>query len=84
MLFTRYHYLCEREDTQFWKDCTSMPIPTKLLKILNSNKELIPKSNSELISMLELKIEENDITFFPYSYYNVNVKNKKRIKNKLI
>ena len=84
MLFTRYHYLCERNDTQFWKDCTSMPIPTKLLKILNSNKELIPKSNSELISMLELKIEENDITFFPYSYYNVNVKNKKRIKNKVI
>ena len=85
MLFTRYHYLCERKDTQFWKDCTSMPIPTKLKNILNSNNELIPKSNIELINMLGLRItKEDDITFFPYSYYNISVKNKKRIKNKLI
>jgi len=30
--FIRYHYLCERDDTQFWKDCTSMPVLFKIEK----------------------------------------------------
>jgi tryptophan halogenase len=85
MLFTRYHYLCERDDTQFWKDCTSMPIPSKLKKIIDSKNNLIPNSNEDLIDMLELKRTKLfEITFFPYSYQTIRAKNKKIIKKEII
>lgn len=85
MLFTRYHYLCERNDTQFWKDCTNMPIPNKLKKIIDSNNNLIPNSNSDLIEMLNLtETKPHEITFFPYSYNVINLKNKKRLKKELL
>ena len=38
--FIRYHYVCDREDTPFWKRYKSLPIPTKLSKILNKNNRL--------------------------------------------
>jgi len=85
MLFTRYHYLCERNDTQFWKDCTSMPIPNKLKNIIDSNNNLIPKSNNDLIEMLNLsETKPHEITFFPYSYNVINLKNKKRLEKELL
>ena len=85
MLFTRYHYLCERDDTQFWKDCVNMPIPDRLKKVIDSNNNLIPNSNEDLINMLDLKRTKLfEITFFPYSYQTINVKNKKRLKNQLL
>jgi tryptophan halogenase len=85
MLFTRYHYLCERDDTEFWRDCTSMPIPNKLKNIIDSNNNLIPKSNAEMIAMMGLKETKlYEITFFPYSYHTIRVKNKKNTKKEII
>jgi tryptophan halogenase len=85
MLFTRYHYLCERDDTQFWKDCVAMPIPIKLKKIIDSKNNLIPISNNDLIKMLNLtNTKPHEITFFPYSYNVINLKNKKIIKKELL
>jgi tryptophan halogenase len=85
MLFTRYHYLCERNDTQFWRDCVNMPIPKKLKGILDLNNNLIPKSNFEFIEMLGLEeTKPHEITFFPYSYHTINRKNKRVIKKELI
>ena len=85
MLFTRYHYLCERNDTQFWRDCTNMPIPNKLKNIIDSNNNLIPKSNNDLIEMLNLtETKPHEITFFPYSYNIINLKNKKITKKELL
>jgi hypothetical protein len=62
-----------------------MPIPNKLKKIIDTNNNLIPKSNNDLIEMLNLtETKPHDITFFPYSYNVINLKNKKRIKKELL
>lgn len=83
--FIRYHYLCERDDNQFWKDCTNMPLPPKLKKILDSNKQLIPKTDLELLNALELEgVDTNELTFFVNNYMTIFRKNKKRLIKELI
>ncbi len=83
--FIRYHYLCERDDTQFWKDCTSMPIPSKLKKILDKNNYITAKSDVELLSSFELEdISPNELTFFVNNYSTIFRKNKKVHKKELI
>lgn len=83
--FIRYHYLCERDDTQFWRDCTSMPIPTKLKKILDKNNFISVKTNPELLKELELKnITPNELTFFVNNYQIIFRKNKKNNKINII
>jgi len=82
--FIRYHYLCERDDTPFWKDCTSMPLPDALKRILDNNNSLIPKNDSQLLDMLELRESSvNELTFCVNNYSTIFMKNKKN-KNKLI
>lgn len=83
--FIRFHYLCERDDNQFWKDCTSMPLPPKLEKILDSNKQLIPRTDLELLNALELEgVNTNELTFFVNNYSVIFRKNKKRTIKELI
>lgn len=83
--FIRYHYLCERTDTPFWKECTSKPIPSKLQKILDKNNSLIPKTNKELLNMLELEeVSVNELTFYVNNYSTIFRKNKKVLKKELI
>lgn len=83
--FIRYHYLCERDDTPFWKECTNMPLPPKLEKILDSNKQLIPKTDLELLNALELEgVNTNELTFFVNNYSNIFWKNKKKQVKELI
>jgi len=83
--FIRYHYLCERDDTQFWKDCTSMPIPPKLKKILDKNNSITVRSDAELLSSFELEdISTNELTFFVNNYRTIFRKNKKVLKKELI
>jgi len=85
LMFIRYHYLCERDDTQFWKECTKMPIPTKLKNILDENNFLIPKTNIELLMTLELEeVSPNELTFFVNNYSAIFRKNKKVLKKELI
>jgi len=85
LCFIRYHYLAEREDTPFWKDCVKMPIPTKLKNILDENNFLIPKTNKELVKALELEeVSPNELTFFVNNYSTIFRKNKKVLKKELI
>jgi len=83
--FIRYHYLCERDDTQFWKDCVSMPIPPKLKKILNKNNSINVKNDMELLKSFELEdVSINELTFFVNNYLTIFRKNKKFVKKELI
>lgn len=83
--FIRYHYLCERDDNQFWKDCTSMPIPSKLKKILDKNNSITVRSDVELLSSFELEdITPNELTFFVNNYLTIFRKNRKVLKKELI
>ena len=84
-MFIRYHYLCERDDTQFWRDSYNMPIQPKLKNLLNENNSLKPQTNSDLFS--ELKYAEtsiNELTFFVNNYNRIFIKNKRSHKKELI
>jgi tryptophan halogenase len=83
--FIRFHYLCERDDTEFWKDCTSLPLPTKLKNILDENNALIPSNDSQLFNMLELEEASiNELTFYVNNYSAIFVKNKNKGKKQLL
>lgn len=85
LMFVRYHYLCERYDTQFWKDCTSKPIPLKLKKILDKNNSITVTNDMELLKYFELEeTSPNELTFFVNNYFAIFNKNKKRLKNQLL
>lgn len=85
LLFIRYHYLCNRDNTQFWRDCTSMPIPPKLKRILDKNNSITTKNDVELLKSLELEeISVNELTFFMSNYQTIFMKNKKTVKKELI
>jgi hypothetical protein len=84
-MFIRYNYLCERDDTQFWKDCTSKPIPHKLKKILDKNNSITAKTDVELLLLFELEeTSPNELTFFVNNYLTIFRKNKKVLKKELI
>lgn len=83
--FIRYHYLCERDDTQFWKDATMRPIPPKLKKILNKNNSININKNIDLIKSFELEyVAPHELTFFVDNYNAIFNKNKKRYKTHLL
>jgi tryptophan halogenase len=84
LCFIRYHYLTERYDTPFWRDCRKMPIPDKLKKILDKNNTLSVKSDWDLIRLFELtETAPNELTFNIYNYLSILNKNKK-IKEKFL
>jgi tryptophan halogenase len=81
MMFVRYHYLCERNDTPFWKDCTQMPIPDKLKRILSDDGSIKLNYDQELLKEFELtETKVNELTFFIGNYQLVFNKNKKQLK----
>jgi tryptophan halogenase len=85
MLFIRYHYLSEKDDTKFWRDVQSMPIPTKLKSILNENGSIIPQNNLELLKTLNLsETSVNELTFLVSNYNTIFRKNKKIKQKELI
>lgn len=85
LMFIRFHYLCERNDTKFWRDCTTTPIPTKLKKILDKNNSVLVKNDMELLKSFELtETSPNELTFSVYNYLTILSKNKKRIKEKFL
>jgi len=83
--FIRYHYLCERTNVDFWKECTNMPLPEKLLKVLDKNNSLIPKSDLELLNMFQLEESSiNELTFYVNNYSTIFAKNKNKGNKKLL
>jgi tryptophan halogenase len=72
--FIRYHYVCDRDDTDFWKCYKNMVLPEKLLKILNDKKRLNVFNKKEFFSVLVDSI----FTTSSYSLLSqYNFKNKK-------
>jgi hypothetical protein len=85
LMFIRYHYLCERTDTEFWRKSTTLPLPLKLEMILDADYNLIPRTNIELFNTLQLEeFSLNEMTFFVNNYLAIYKKNKKSIKQQLL
>lgn len=85
LLFIRYHYLCERNDTQFWRDCTSQAIPLKLKKVLDKNNSITVSTDMDLLKAFELEeTSPNELTFFVNNYLTIFRKNKKKTIKELI
>ena len=85
MYFIRFHYLCERFDTPFWKKSFSMPIPEKLKNILDPNNFMSLKTNTEILKELDLKeITYETIIFGVYNYSVIFNKNKREINVQLL
>lgn len=84
LFFTKYQYICDRNDTQFWIDQKNVEIPEKLLKIANRNGELLVKSNDEIKSILGIVDDNRKMVFGFYSYSTIYKKNSKKFSNILI
>ena len=54
--FIRYHYVCDRDDTEFWRDYKNKPIPAKLKLLLNSKNRFKISNRDNLIKILETPI----------------------------
>lgn len=72
--FIRYHYVCDRDDTPFWKMYKELPLTEKLVKILNDKKRLKVLDKMSFFSILPDSI----FTTNSYSLLSqYNFKNKK-------
>jgi len=63
MLFVRHHYVCDKEDTDFWIDYKNLPLPEKL--------EKYKRNNFDDITMLHYS-DKNIKLFNNWSYKLVN------------
>jgi hypothetical protein len=84
LLFIKYQYMCDRNDTKFWIDQKSVDIPDTLLKMVNKNGELLVNSNDEIKSILGIVDENRKMIFGFYSYSTIYKKNSKKFGNILI
>jgi tryptophan halogenase len=85
MLFVRYHYMCDRNDTQFWKDYKNVPIPEKLTKLINSDGSIKFNSAEELMKILDIKESPiNKLTFMKTNYEVIYRKNSLKFTNNII
>jgi tryptophan halogenase len=80
MYFVRHHYICDREDSLFWKDYKKRTLPERLSK-LYENGEFSKSSNLSLRK--ELTYGDNNITYVSDSWVMV-YKNKTGYKKSLI
>lgn len=83
MIFVKYHYMCDRNDSQFWIDNSNGPIPEKLLKILDENYDVNIDNRNELFSAME-GMSETALTFAVQHYLLINKGNRLKYKNALI
>jgi len=85
MVFVRYHYMCERNDTKFWSDYKGVEVPEKLKKLINDDGSIKISNNVELYNALELK-ETNisQLTFFYNNYFTIHKKNSKKFEHNII
>lgn len=76
--FIRYHYVCDREDTQFWKEYKSLPIPNPLSKIINKNNRIKLMDKNEFKSLLPNSIF-TQASYGLLSQYNFKSKKEKSL-----
>lgn len=85
MLFVRYHYMCDRNDTPFWKFYKKKNLPNKLQDILYEDGSPKPTTAVEMLNMLKLtETKPNTLTFFPSNYNIIYKKNFLKFSNQLI
>jgi tryptophan halogenase len=84
LLFIKYQYMCDRDDTKFWIDQKTVDVPENLLKLVNGKGELIVKSNDEIKSALNIIDDSRSLIFGFYSYNSMYKKNSKKFNNILI
>lgn len=83
MIFVKYHYMCDRMDSQFWIDNANGPVPEKLLRILNSDYDVSINNRDELYNAMG-GISETTLTFAIQHYLLINKGNRLKYKNGLI
>lgn len=84
MLFLRYHYMCDRNDTPFWVDYNNKEIPTKLKNIIDEDKNLIIRSEDELMKAFDMESNNYKIIFALENYKVIYKKNSNKYNNVLI
>ena len=85
MLFVRYHYMCDRNDSEFWKFYKNKPLPNKLQNLLKKDGSPNFTTIDELISKLNLvETKPNTLTFFPSNYNIIYRKNSLKFSNQLL
>lgn len=85
MIFVRYHYMCERDDTKFWSDCKDIDVPEELKKLINEDGSIKVKNDIEIYNALELKESKiSQLTFFYNNYFTIHKKNSKKFTNNII
>ena len=80
MLFVRYHYDCERTDTDFWLDIKNLEPPQELMNI---KKNLyMMETNQDLLNIINPN--SNFTIFGVYNYQMVNLGRKVKTKKTLV
>lgn len=85
MIFVRYHYMCGRDDTQFWKDYKKINIPEPLSKLVNKDGSLKIKNNLDIYNLLELKeCDISQLTFLYNNYFTIHKTNSIKFEHNII
>jgi tryptophan halogenase len=85
MIFVRYHYMCGRNDTQFWKDYKKIKVPKSLSKLVNKDGSLKIKNNLDIYNLLELKeCDISQLTFFYNNYFTIHKTNSIKFEHNII
>lgn len=85
MIFVRYHYMCGRDDTQFWKDYKKIKMPESLSKLVNKDGSLKIKNNLDIYNLLELKeCDISQLTFFYNNYFTIHKTNSIKFEHNII
>ena len=79
--FIKYHYLCEREDTDFWEEYKSHELPETLSKLLTDDLKLKYFDNSKISEIFD--IDDTELIFDSYNYSTVGLGNFKQITKSL-
>jgi len=64
--FIRYHYVCDRKDTEFWSDYQNIQLTKKLSSILDENRKLSISRPKELL----FKNKTSVFSFMSYQVLN--------------
>jgi len=78
--FIKYHYVCDRNDTEFWQDYKSHTLPEKLTKLLDKDNRLRIFDKDKLREVLEIPSNDTMTVFDSYAYSLVSGGNFKKDK----
>jgi hypothetical protein len=84
LLFIRYQYMSDRNDSSYWCNQKNIDVPQKLKSILSEDGELLIKNNEDIMRSFEID-EINDKLVFAFDSYNtIFKKNSNKFSNILL